>query len=192
MKKDSSLEPRIAPVEPPFTPEAADELARWQPGDHAPLALFRTLVRDLPMAHAMFSLGHYFLDRSSSLKLRDREIVIDRVCARCGCEYEWGVHARIFGDAAGLDGAQLAASVVDSCDAQCWTDADRLLIRLVDELHDSGKLSDDLWTLMAARWTPEQLLELTVLAGWYHAISFVANGVRVPLEQWAHRFPRSE
>ena len=189
MKKEIALQPRIAPLEPPFTPEAADELARWQPGDFAPIALFRTLVRHLPLAHAMYPLGHYFLGPSSSLKVRDREIVIDRVCARCGCEYEWGVHARIFGGAAGLNDAQLAASVAQDCDAQCWTDAERLLIRMVDELHDSGRLTDDLWTSMAARWSPEQLLELIVLAGWYHTISFVANGAQVPLEQWGKRFP---
>jgi alkylhydroperoxidase family enzyme len=159
MKKEIALQPRIAPLEPPFTPEAADELARWQPGDFAPIALFRTLVRHLPLAHAMYPLGHYFLGPSSSLKVRDR------------------------------DDAQLAASVAQDCDAQCWTDAERLLIRMVDELHDSGRLTDDLWTSMAARWSPEQLLELIVLAGWYHTISFVANGAQVPLEQWGKRFP---
>src|SRR5271155_720331 len=188
MKTEIALRPRITPSGPPFTPEAADELARWQPGDFAPLALFRTLVRDLPLAHAMYPLGHYFLSHSS-LKVRDREIVIDRVCARCGCEYEWGVHARIFADSAGLDGAQLTASVAEGSDASCWTDSDRLLIQMVDELHDSGRLSDDLRASMAARWSSEQLLELVVLAGWYHAISFVANGFQVPLEDWGLRFP---
>ena len=189
MKTEIALRPRITPLEPPFTPEAADELARWQPGDFAPLALFRTLVRHLPLAHAMYPLGHYFLGGGSSLEIRDREIVIDRVCARCGCEYEWGVHARIFGRAAGLDDARLAATVADGHDARCWTDAERLLIRMVDELHDSGRLTDDLWAAMAARWSSEQMLELFVLAGWYHTISFVANGAQVPLEQWGKRFP---
>src|SRR5271170_6431534 len=189
MKTENPLRPRITPIEPPFTPEAADELPRWQPGDFAPLALFRTLVHHLPLAHAMYPLGHYFLGGSSSLELRDREIVIDRVCARCGCEYEWGVHARIFADSAGLDGAQLTASVAEGSDASCWTDSDRLLIQMVDELHDSGRLSDDLRASMAARWSSEQLLELVVLAGWYHAISFVANGTQVPLEEWGLRFP---
>ena len=137
----------------------------------------------------MYPLGHYFLSRSSSLELHDREIVIDRVCARCGCEYEWGVHARIFAESAGLDGAQLTASVAEGSGASCWTDSDRLLIRMVDELHDSAQLSDDLWAAMAARWSSEQLLELLVLAGWYHAISFVANGIQVPLEDWGLRFP---
>ncbi|HEV7760231.1 MAG TPA: hypothetical protein VGO78_14620 [Acidimicrobiales bacterium] len=32
--------------------------------------------------------------------MRDREIVIDRTCARCGCQYEWGVHVAFFGDRA--------------------------------------------------------------------------------------------
>jgi 4-carboxymuconolactone decarboxylase len=189
MKKEIALQPRIAPLEPPYTPEAADELARWQPGDFAPLALFRTLVRHLPLAHAMYPLGHYFLGASSSLKVRDREIVIDRVCARCGCEYEWGVHARIFGRAADLDNVQLAATVAEGHDPQSWTDAEWLLIRMVDQLHDSGRLTDDLWTSMAAQWTADQLLELIVLAGWYHTVSFVANGAQVPLEEWGIRFP---
>jgi alkylhydroperoxidase family enzyme len=189
MEKRNSLQPRIAPLEPPFAPEVAAELSRWQPGDKAPLALFRTFVRHLPLAHAMYPLGHHFLSRGSSLELRDREIVIDRVCARCGCEYEWGVHARVFADSAGLGDAQLTATVAEGSDASCWTETDRLLIRMVDELHDSGRLNDDLWSTMAARWSSEQLLELLVLAGWYHAISLVANGTRVSLEEWGLRFP---
>jgi alkylhydroperoxidase family enzyme len=189
MQQNNSLQPRITPAEPPFAPEIAAELARWQPGDFPPIALFRTLMRHLPLAGAMYPLGSYFLGRTSPLELRDREVVIDRVCARCGCEYEWGVHARIFGNAAGLDDTQLAASVARGAEAPCWTDSDRLLIRMVDELHDSGRLSDELWTLMAARWSPEQLLNLIVLTGWYHVISFVANAARVPLEEFGVRFP---
>src|SRR5271156_7000481 len=134
MNERRSLQPRIAPLEPPFAPEVAAELSQWQPGDFAPLALFRTLVHHLPLAHAMYPLGHYFLGGSSSLEIRDREIVIDRVCARCGCEYEWGVHARIFGRAAALDANQLAATVADDADWSGWTETDRLLIRMVDEL----------------------------------------------------------
>lgn len=179
--------PRITPLEAPFAAEAAAEIKRWQPGHLPPIALFRTLVRDLPLARAMCPLGFYFLGNTSPLEIRDREIVIDRVCARCGCEYEWGVHARIFGKAAGLDDAQLSATANEGAEWSGWTETDRLLIRMVDELHDSGKLSDDLWASMAARWTSEQLLNLMVLAGWYHVISFVANGARVPLEDFAAR-----
>jgi alkylhydroperoxidase family enzyme len=189
MRTNNSAPPRIAPLEAPFVPEVAEELARWQPPKQQPIALFRTLARHLLLARAMFPIGHYFLSRDSSIAIRDREVVIDRVCARCGCEYEWGVHARVFRHAAGLDEAQLRSSVVGSANDTCWTESDRLLVRMVDELHDSGKITDELWAKMLRHWSQEQLLELLVLTGWYHAISFVASGVRVRLEDGATRFP---
>ncbi len=189
MIETSKTKPRIAPLEAPFAPEVAGELARWQGSGAEPIALFRTLTRHLPLAQAMFGLGHYFLGRQSSLKIRDREIVIDRVCARCGCEYEWGVHALIFARSAGLDQDQLRSSVLGTAGDECWTEADALLIRMVDALHDGGTIPDDLWSAMAAHWTIEQLFELLILTGWYHAISFFANGVQVPLEPLGVRFP---
>src|SRR5579862_2581663 len=189
MPQNNFHAPRITPLGAPFAPEAAAELKRWQPGDWPPIALFRTLVRNLPLAAAMYPLGFYFLGKSSPLKLRDREIVIDRVCARCGCEYEWGVHARIFGNSAGLDADQLNASAVGDAEASCWSDSDALLIRMVDELHDCGRISDALWAAMREHWSDEQLMNLVVLAGWYHAISFVANAAQVPLEEFGLRFP---
>jgi alkylhydroperoxidase family enzyme len=189
MTETSNANPRITPLEAPFTPEVAGELARWQGSGAEPIALFRTMTRHLPLARAMYFLGHYFLSRESSLAIRDREIVIDRVCARCACEYEWGVHALVFAKAAGLDEAQLRSSVLGNSDDTCWTESDRLLIRMVDALHDTSKISDGLWSEIEMRWSPEQLFELLILAGWYQAISFFANGVQVPLEPRGIRFP---
>ena len=39
---------------------------------------------------------------------------------------------------------------------------------------------------------PEQLVELVVLAGHYHAISFATNAFRLPLEPLGARFPPAE
>jgi len=182
-------QPRIAPLEPPFASPVAEELARWQPPGKDPIALFRTLTRHLPLARAMYPLGHYFLSGESSIALRDREIVIDRVCARCRCEYEWGVHARVFGRAAGLSETQLAATTAAG-EKGCWSESDRLLIRMVDELHETATISDDLWSELTGHWREEQLIEMLALVGQYHSISFLANSLRVPLEAWAPRFPR--
>ena len=81
--------PRIPPVEPPFDPEVAEELARWMPkgAPIEPLALFRTLAQHLPLAQAMLPLGKYLLGRGATIGVRERELVIQRVCARLGCEY---------------------------------------------------------------------------------------------------------
>jgi hypothetical protein len=49
-------------------------------------------------------------------------------------------------------------------------------------------VGDALWNEMAAHWSAPQLVELLALAGWYHAISYVCNAARVPLEPWAARW----
>ena len=184
--------PRIAPLEPPYAPEVHAGLRAMMPAESAiePLKLFRTLAHNLPMSNAMQALGSYVLGRGGrTLGSRDREIVIDRVCARCGCEYEWGVHALAFGARVGLSADQIAATARGGADDPAWSERDRLLIRLVDELHDTATISDALWAALAQEWTQPQILELLLIAGWYHAISYVANGARVAHEEWALRFP---
>jgi len=132
--------------------------------------------------------GAYLLGRHATLPLRDREVVIDRVCARCGAEYEWGVHVAAFAAAAGFDDAQTAAIADRDADLAPLTARDRLLVQMVDELHEHCDIADALWSELAAQWTPPQLIELLLLAGWYRAISYVCRGARVPLEDWQARF----
>ncbi len=90
------------------------------------------------------------LDRGP-VSLRHREIVIDRTCARCGCGYEWGVHIAFFAQRAGLTPEQVRATVRGDANEPAWTDEERLLIRMVDELHDSATLSDEACRSRAAR-----------------------------------------
>jgi 4-carboxymuconolactone decarboxylase len=83
----------------------------------------------------------------------------------------------------------MKATVLGRPDDKVWKGTDALLVRLVDELHYGACVSDALWTELAAHFTPPQLLEILVLAGWYHVIAFVANGAGVTPEPWAQRFP---
>ena len=181
--------PRVQAVEPPYPPEIAAQLTKMMPPGRPPLALFRTFVRNLPMTQAMNEWGSYELSRRLSLSMREREIVIDRTCAQCGCEYEWGVHVALFGDRVGLDAAEVASLTVGSSDDDCWTNPrDRLLIRAVDALHTHSDIPDELWTELREDFSEPNLLDLIILCGWYHAISFVARAVRVPLEPGAPTF----
>jgi hypothetical protein len=181
--------PRIAPLEPPYDPLIEEQLRSMMPAGVPPIALFRTFVRNLPMAVAMQPWGRHQLGRALSVGLRDREIVIDRTCARCSCEYEWGVHVAFFAARAGLDHAQVTSLTHGGPDDRCWVESrDRLLIRLVDELHDSADVGELLWHDLQGEFADEQLLDLLMLCGWYHAISFTARGARVPLEDGAPTF----
>lgn len=159
------------------------------PPNVPPIALFRTVVHNMPMAKAMTLWGGYELSRSLSLSVRDREIVIDRTCARCGCEYEWGVHVAFFATKARLDPDQVRSLTHGGADDPCWTvERDRLLVRAVDSLCDRRDIDDTLWTALRTEFDECEILDLTMLCGWYHAISFTARAARVPLEPGSPTF----
>jgi alkylhydroperoxidase family enzyme len=159
------------------------------PAGAPPIALFRTFAKNLPMTKAMHAWGSYELGRSLSLSLREREIVIDRTCARCGCEYEWGVHVVFFAAKAELTRDQIRSLTRGRASDGCWTsERERVLIETVDELRDTSDISDALAERLTRELTEAEQLDLFLLIGWYHAISFVANAARVPLEQGAPRF----
>lgn len=179
---------RIPPLEPPFAPEVGEALARMMPPGVAPIALFRTFAHNLEMTRAMQGFGSYELSKRLSLSLRAREIAILRTCARCGCEYEWGVHVAYFAERAGLGRAELRSLTAGSPADACWKEPERALIAACDALHDAADLDDAAWSALAAHTTDAQRLDLMLLCGWYHAISFAARAARVPLEPFAPRF----
>ena len=177
---------RIAPLEEPFTDEVTAALApmrRFGP----PIALFRTLAHNAPLTEAsMHGLGGYFLSRRLSVDVRTRELVIDRVSARCGCDYEFGIHVLSFAAKAGLTAEQISSLARGGPDDPCWTEPrDRAVLRMVDTLHDTSTLDDAGWAEASAHFTDPQLLDLLAIAGWYHAIAYLARTARVPLEPGA-------
>src|SRR4051812_4008742 len=104
---------RIAPLNPPYQPDIQTALDRWMPPGHGvpPLALFRTIVRHDHLSNRMRGLGSVFLGPDSLVPPRVRELLILRTCARCGAEYEWGVHVAGFSAAVGLDEQAVRATV---------------------------------------------------------------------------------
>jgi alkylhydroperoxidase family enzyme len=185
--------PRIAPLAPPYEPDVAAALAKWMPPGSVvePLKLFRTLYQNPQLSSRMRPLGAGILGSQSSLDPREREIIIDRTCARCGCEYEWGVHVAVYGEAVGLEHAQLENTVAETVEPALWSEREQVLLRLVDELHETATLSDVTWEQLVANWSIVQILEGIIIVGWYHLIAFVANAAQVEQEPWAARFPGS-
>ncbi|HUL96455.1 MAG TPA: carboxymuconolactone decarboxylase family protein [Usitatibacter sp.] len=180
------MQPRIAPASPPFAREIQATFDRTLPPGTPPLALFTTMARDERLFGRFF--GGALLDRGH-LTLRQREIVIDRTTALCRSEYEWGVHVAFFAGRAGLSGEQLRSLVHGSACDPCWSEADRLLIDLCDELHETASVGEALWGQLRAAHSEEALLELLMLAGLYRMVSYLTNALRLPLEAYGARFP---
>lgn len=177
---------RITPAAPPFPAEIEATLARIMPPGMPPLVLLTTLAREPRLFGKFFAAN--LLDRGH-LSLRQRELVIMRTTARCGSEYEWGVHAALFGAHAGFDADQLASLVHGAPTDACWDPADRPLLRLADALHDACDIDDALWQELGD-FSDEARLELLMLAGFYRTVSYLTNALRLPPEPAAQRFPQ--
>ncbi len=173
-----SKQPRVDPFEPPLDDDEAAALDLLGP----PIQLFRVLARRPDLARGVAGWGRYYLSRRSALTLRQRELVIDRTTARCGADYEWGVHLAHFADKAALTDPQIASLSTGAPDDECWDPPDRAVLTAVDELHASYDLSDATWAQLVDAVGTDGALDVILVCGWYHAISFAVRALRLPLE----------
>ena len=178
---------RLLPLDPPYPADVEAILERYPKRDGYLLSLFRVFANSPRFLRKGTA---NLLDRDSPLPMRERELVILRVCARRNCEYEWGVHVGAFAGHVGFTSEQIEATRLEPADAACWTDRERTLLTVVDELCAGGTLSDASRERFQQTWPVDAQLEILALAGNYHTISFVANVAALPPEPFAARFPR--
>lgn len=109
---------------------------------------------------------HHFVGHllyGTTLSLQQRELVILRVAAVRGCEYEWLQHVVIGGDVG------LTAEEIDAVRAG----ADTPLLRAVDELLENARISDATWTALAGELDTQQLMDLVFTVGAYDLLAMV-------------------
>ena len=176
---------RIRPLEAPYSDSVVASFQTILPPGMDPLNIFRTVGRNERVLSRMVRGG--LLDRGS-VSLADRELVILRACARCRAEYEWGVHVAGFAAKAGFSPAQIAATRAADIDAALWDPRQQLLLATVDALHEQATLSEPAWQALRAEFDAAQCIEILMLAGLYHAVSFVANALALEPEPFAARF----
>lgn len=182
-------EPRVKPLSESEWSEEVTELlvgGTKGVGKGRALNIFRTLAHHPKLLKRWLVFGNHVLFKST-IPARERELVILRTGWRCGSEYEFGQHTLI-GKSSGLTHDEIVRLTKDG-DAEGWTDADRLLIRAVDELHDDSKISDDTWSALSERWSTEQLLDLVFAVGQYTLVSMALNTLGVQLDDGVPGFP---
>jgi alkylhydroperoxidase family enzyme len=178
---------RIAPLQAPYPVAVQQDFERIMGPGRPPLILFRTIATQERAWKKFTAAG--LLDRGP-LGLREREIVIDRTCARNGCEYEWGVHIAAFAAHVKLTDEQVRATVLEGATAACWSEAEQVLIATTDALHERATLSDEEYAALAAHYNEAQILEIMQLCGFYRTVAYIANGLKLPLEETAARLPK--
>jgi len=63
------------------------------------------------------------------------------------------------------------------------------LIAAVDALHHRATLDDAEFKALAAHYDEAKIFEIILLCGFYRTVSYLANGLDLPLEENAARFP---
>ena len=142
--------PRIKPLEAPFEDSIQQAFDRIMPPGTEPLNIFKTMAKHRTVFDKQMALGGILLYKGE-LDRVERELILHRTCARCGSEYEWGVHVNAFARPLGFSEEKIRATVTAAWNDPIWTERESLLVRLADELHDSSTVTDELWASLAER-----------------------------------------
>ncbi len=179
------MKTRIEPLSPPYEEKTEELLASMMPPGVPPIALFRTLAHN-PRISEKLRNGS-LIDRGA-LTLREREIIIDRTTALCKAEYEWGVHIAFFAEKIKLTPEQITSLVSGKADDDVWTASESALIQAADDLHKETQITDTTWEKLQAHFSAEQIIEVIAIVGYYHTISFIANGLKIENEPFGAKF----
>ncbi len=137
-----------------------------------------TLLRHPRIAAKWLPYNGTLLDRGT-IEPRLRELVILRVAARTGSEYEWLQHVRI-GRKLGITADEVDA-IRGACD-RTWPALEADLLAATDELLDHHRVSDATWARLAETLAPRQLIELVFVVGSYACLAMVFESCGIELD----------
>lgn len=113
------------------------------------------------------------------LARREAELVILRVAALLGSDYELTQHRRL-GRRAGLSAEQIAiAEAAEARSDEPLPERERLLLRAADELVATQDISDVLWAELERMFQEEERIELVMLVAHYAMLATVLKAFRV-------------
>lgn len=176
-------EPRVAPGTRaqigPVNALICAVIARGARADRPP-NVFTTLARHRSLFRGWLRFAGRLMPRGT-LPRRDTELVILRVSANCGSDYEWGHHVAL-GKRAGLTDEQIAR-VGEGPEADGWDEHERALLRAVDELDRDRVISEETWAALRRRYDERQMIELCLLAGHYTMLAGALSSLGVRPER---------
>ena len=140
----------------------------------------RAMIRH-PRALAAFRVwATYVMIDKNALPEREREIVAMRTAFKILAPYVWSRHIS-YGQRAGLTEAEMAA-LKRPIDAHPWSEAERALILMTDELVKDFYASDAVWAQLSAHYTDEQCMDAVFCCGHFCLLGMFLNTAGTPLD----------
>jgi 4-carboxymuconolactone decarboxylase len=107
------------------------------------------------------------------------ELAVLVTARRWTCQHEWFVHSKLALDAG------IPASVVDALQAGTepsgMNDEQAVVYRFCKEAHATGRVGDEAFDAVKAKFGREGAVELLVLSGYYSMMAMVLNTAGMPL-----------
>jgi 4-carboxymuconolactone decarboxylase len=184
---------RLPPLEEhEWSPSTRERLlASWLPAGQAPAkpsTVRVTLSRHEKLFEAWDPFG--FAIFNGELPERDREVLVLRTAWLTRCRLQWAYHEAPAARA-GLTSADISA-ITEGPSSAALDEWDRVLVSVVDQLHDHGTIDDSTWDTLAARYTTEQLIEVPMIAGHYMMIAYAVNSFGTPVPDGLAALPERD
>ena len=186
----SATMPRIPPLPPEewgddvragiaaLRPAGATTELRRSKGGPKGLNVLGTLAQHPELMHAYHTFNGHIL-YTNSLDPRQRELLVLRVAARRGAEYEWEQHVYIARDLGFTDDD--IERIAEGPHAAGWTPLETAMMRAVDELIDDAYITDETWSALADEFDRHQLMDIVFTVGAYDllAMAFKSFGLQL-------------
>jgi alkylhydroperoxidase family enzyme len=185
-----TAEPRIPPLPPDQWGDdvragiaalrpagATQELRRSKDGPKG-LNVLGTLAQHPALMQAYHTFNGHIL-YTNSLDARQRELLVLRIAARRGAEYEWRQHVHIAHEL-GFTDADIER-IAEGPHAADWSPLEAAMLRAVDQLVADAHIDDETWTVLADELDRHQMMDLVFTVGAYDllAMAFKSFGVQI-------------
>jgi alkylhydroperoxidase family enzyme len=168
---------RLPYVDPASAPESVAQALDALP----PLNVFRMVAHAETAFRPWLRFGGALLG-ASEVDAVQRELAILRVSKLTpGAEYEWVQHVPILLAAGGTE-AQVAALTTGDLTADCFDEAQQLVLRFTTEFVLEAAPEEATWAAASARFSPRQLIELMLVIGQYMMLARIMRTVRLDID----------
>lgn len=144
-----------------------------------PLNMHRTIANAPAVFKAYAGLA-YALREQAIVPRVDRELIILRATHIAGGEYEFVQH-KPMGLSCGLTRAQIDA-IANWRDSQLFNERQRAVLAYADGMADAKGVDDATFAAMRKHFSPREIVELSVTAGFYTGAALATRALGIKLE----------
>ena len=148
-------------------------------GANTPVNVFGMLLRS-PKVAELF-IPYWGKSKADlNLSIRQQELIILRTACYYSCDYVWGHHVPVAKEVGVSD--EEIGWISNSAEEQGWSDAEQILLLVVDDVLSQANLSDERWLRLREHWSAEQVLDIITVISQYLLFNSVNNIFGLKLE----------